>query len=153
MNHKQYELNEQIHAILINPYLSSENFKLNCNLIKKYGINNVSTSLQYLPYLKESMIKEKTNINVLISYPFSDIPQMLLNDLLLYAKDNGANVIEYTPKFFFLSNNKEENFANGRFVRNMYNNLILEHAKRVSQIDNPDVSDLHEIELQDVERI
>ena len=112
MNKTIYELNKQIHAILINPYLSSEDFKTNCYLINKYGIKNVSTSLQYLTYLKESIIDKKVNINVLISYPFSDIPQIILNDLSIYAKDSGADGIEYMPKYFFLSNDQDESFAN-----------------------------------------
>jgi len=41
----EYELNEKIHAIIINPYLSWEDFCANCDLIKKYNIKNISTSL------------------------------------------------------------------------------------------------------------
>ena len=40
-----YELNEKIHAIIINPYLSLEELNANCDLIQKYNIRNVSTSL------------------------------------------------------------------------------------------------------------
>ena len=31
----EYELNEKIHAIIINPYLTWEDFCANCDLIKK----------------------------------------------------------------------------------------------------------------------
>ena len=44
----KYELNEKIHAIIINPYLTWEDFCVNCDLIKKYNIKNISTSLNYL---------------------------------------------------------------------------------------------------------
>jgi len=44
----KYELNEKIHAIIINPYLSWEDFCVNCDLIRKYNIKNISTSLNYL---------------------------------------------------------------------------------------------------------
>ena len=36
----EYELNEKIHAIIINPYLTWEDFCANCELIKKYNIIN-----------------------------------------------------------------------------------------------------------------
>ena len=48
----EYELNEKIHAIIINPYLSWEDFRVNCDLIKKYNIKNISTSLNYLDNFK-----------------------------------------------------------------------------------------------------
>ena len=51
----EYELNEKIHAIIINPYLTWEDFCTNCDLIKKYNIKNISTSLNYLTDLKNSL--------------------------------------------------------------------------------------------------
>ena len=48
----EYELNEKIHAIIINPYLTWEDFCANCDLIKKYNIKNISTSLNYLDDFK-----------------------------------------------------------------------------------------------------
>ena len=47
MKRNDYELNEKIHAIIINPYLSVDNLRENCDLIKKYNIKNVSTSLNF----------------------------------------------------------------------------------------------------------
>lgn len=46
--------------------------------------------------------------------------------------------------------NKIKNFSNARYVRNLYNNFILEHAKRVYLIDKPKLQDLQEIKLQDI---
>ena len=37
---------------------------------------------------------------------------------------------------------KEENFANGRLVRNVYENMIMNHARRVSNIEQPSKRDL-----------
>ena len=48
----EYELNERIHAIIINPYLTWGDFRVNCDLIKKYNIKNISTSLNYLSDFK-----------------------------------------------------------------------------------------------------
>ena len=106
-----YELNEKIHAIIINPYLSWDDFNANCDLIKKYSIKNVSTSLNFLSYLKDALINYKININTLISYPLADLPIEFIDEMVCYAKDSGADGIEYTPNFFNLSKNNLNTFA------------------------------------------
>jgi len=110
-SNKDYEFNEKIHSILINPYLSKESFQINIDLIKKYNIKNISTSLNFLSYVKDIFPLSKIKINTLISYPFGDLPNNFAQELILYAKDAGSQGIEYTPKFFTLSNNNEEEFA------------------------------------------
>ena len=107
-----YELNEKIHAIIINPYLSWDNLNANCNLIHKYNIKNVSTSLNFLSPIKNSLSNHKVNINTLISYPLADLPINFINEFVCYAKDAGANGIEYTPNFLNLSKNNLNSFAN-----------------------------------------
>ena len=111
MSAKDYELNEVIHATLLNPYLTKENFEMNCELIKKYDIRNISTSLNFLKYLKDSTINKNCKINVLVSYPLADMPSKFLFDLVNYAKEFGANGIEFIPKFFPLYDSHEEDFA------------------------------------------
>ena len=91
-----YELNEKIHAIIINPYLSWDELNANCDLIQKYNIRNVSTSLNFLSHIKNALSNHKVNINTLISYPFADVPVDFINEFVCYAKDAGANGIEYT---------------------------------------------------------
>jgi len=108
---KDYEFNEKIHSILLNPYLSKQSFENNINLIKKYNIKNISTSLNFLPYVKDNFASSNIKINTLISFPFGDLPNNLVQELIHYAKDAGSESIEYTPKFFTLSNNKDEEFA------------------------------------------
>ena len=107
----EYELNEKIHAIIINPYLSWEELTANCNLIQKYDIKNVSTSLNFLSHIKNLLGNHKVNINSLISYPFADLPVDFISEFVCYAKDAGASGIEYTPNFLNLSKNKLTNFA------------------------------------------
>ena len=107
----EYELNEKIHAIIINPYLTWDDFCSNCDLIKKYNIKNISTSLNYLPYLKICLGNYSTNINALISYPLADLPVLFIDELVCFAKDKGANGIEYTPNFINLSKGNLETFA------------------------------------------
>tara|TARA_B100000963_G_scaffold10969_1_gene8494 strand:+ start:89 stop:751 length:663 start_codon:yes stop_codon:yes gene_type:complete len=110
-SNKDYEFNEKIHSIILNPYLSKESFSNNINLIKKYNIKNISTSLNFLSYTKDIFPLSNIKINTLISYPFGDLPNNVAQELILYAKDAGSQAIEYTPKFFALSNNKDEEFA------------------------------------------
>ena len=110
-SNEDYEFNEKIHSILLNPYLSKESFENNINLIKKYNIKNISTSLNFLSYLKDIFPLTNIKIITLISYPFGDLPNNFVQELIQYAKDAGSQAIEYTPKFFTLSNNKDEEFA------------------------------------------
>ena len=111
MSQNDYEFNEVIHATLLNPYLSKENFQINCELITKYNIRNISTSLNFLKYLKDSINYKNCKINALISYPLADIPSKFLSEIINYAKEFGANSIEFLPRFFYLSDSKEEDFA------------------------------------------
>ncbi len=107
----EYELNEKIHAIIINPYLKWEDFCANCDLIKKYNIKNISTSLNYLSYLKNCLGSYSANANALISYPLADLPTSLIEEVVCFAKDKGANGIEYLPNFINLSKGNLETFA------------------------------------------
>lgn len=49
--------------------------------------------------------------------------------------------------------NKKDNFANGRLVRNLYDNVTMSHAKRVVKINNPSREDLSVITCNDIETI
>ena len=107
----EYELNEKIHAIIINPYLTWEDFCANCDLIKKYNIKNISTSLNYLDDFQNRFSNYSANINALISYPLADLPVTFIEELVNFAKDKGANGIEYIPNFINLSKRNLETFA------------------------------------------
>lgn len=48
---------------------------------------------------------------------------------------------------------KDENFANGRLVRNLYDDLVMNHAKRVIKITEPSVEELSAIISEDFECI
>ena len=107
----KYELNEKIHAIIINPYLTWEDFCANCDLIKKYNIKNISTSLNYLDDFKNRLCNYSANLNALISYPLADLPVTFIEELVNFAKDKGANGIEYIPNLINLSKRNLETFA------------------------------------------
>ena len=107
----EYELNEKIHATIINPYLSWDELIANCDLIQKYNIRNISTSLNFLNDIKNLLNNNEVNINSLISYPLADLPVDFIDEIVCYAKDNGASGIEYTPNFLNLSKNKLNTYA------------------------------------------
>lgn len=44
---------------------------------------------------------------------------------------------------------KTENFANGRLVRNLYDDLVMNHAKRVVGVESPTRDDLSTIKVED----
>ena len=111
MPNTEYELNEKIHAIIINPYLTWEDFCANCDLITKYNIKNISTSLNYLDDFKNRLSNYSPNINALISYPLADLPVTFIEELVNFAKDKGANGIEYITNFINLSKRNLETFA------------------------------------------
>ena len=111
MHNIEYELNEKIHAIIINPYLTWDDFCTNCDLIKKYKIKNISTSLNYLADLKNCLRNYNANINTLISYPLADLPVLFIEEIVCFAKDEGANGIEYIPNIINLSKRNLETFA------------------------------------------
>ena len=107
----EYELNEKIHAIIINPYLTWDDFCSNCDLIKKHNFKNISTSLNYLADFQDTLGNYSTNINALISYPLADLPVSFIEELVCFAKDKGATGIEYIPNFINLSKRNLETFA------------------------------------------
>ena len=111
MQNIEYELNEKIHAIIINPYLSWEGFCVNCDLIIKYDLKNISTSLNYLADLKNRLGNYSAKINALISYPLGDLPVSFIGEIVCFAKDQGAQGIEYVPNFMNLSKRNLETFA------------------------------------------
>ena len=46
--------------------------------------------------------------------------------------------------------NRDSNFSNGRFVRNLYDDFVLNQARRVSKIASPTLQDLQEIREKDI---
>lgn len=47
--------------------------------------------------------------------------------------------------------NKDENFANGRLVRNIFDDLVMNHARRVANLENPTKEDLSLIISDDLQ--
>ena len=57
------------------------------------------------------MSNYSASINALVSYPLADLPVSFINELVCFAKDKGANGIEYIPNFINLYKRNLETFA------------------------------------------
>lgn len=83
----------------------------------------------------------KSRFNTFIE--FDDYNEYELEEILnLMCKQNDYTLsenIKIKIRNYFTSvvSDKDDNFANGRMVRNIYDNLVMNHAKRVINIDNP----------------
>lgn len=72
-------------------------------------------------------------------------------DKNMYVLDEAGE--EFAKKYFnVLYENRDDNFGNGRDVRNFFENVIAAHSDRVSQMDAPTRDDLMTILTQDLEK-
>lgn len=97
----------------------------------------------------------KSRFNTFIefeNYQMKELEEILVkmcekNDYLL------SQEVKESVKVFFENeiNRKNENFANGRLVRNVYDNLVMNHARRVIKIADVSRDDLSVITASDFE--
>lgn len=88
----------------------------------------------------------KSRFNTFIEFPDYGVEE--LKDILLtmckkndYILDEAVfhNVCEYLENRIL---HKDKNFSNGRLARNIYDDLVMNHARRVSKFSNPTREDL-----------
>lgn len=95
----------------------------------------------------------KSRFNTFIE--FDDYNSAELDKILLSMCRNNDYVLEDKAKekihsyFEQQISAKDENFANGRLVRNLYDDLVMNHARRVIKMDNPSSADLSTIKAED----
>ena len=88
----------------------------------------------------------KSRFNTFIEFPDYTVEE--LEKILVSMCDNNDYILnESALKVIndFLEDSiskKDENFANGRLVRNLYDDLVMNHARRVVNIENPTRDDL-----------
>ena len=96
----------------------------------------------------------KSRFNTFIE--FGDFSGEELYEILasMCKKNNyelSRDIAEYLKKSLLdLSVNKGEQFANGRLVRNIFDDLVMNHARRVSKIDGATRQQLMEITIEDI---
>ena len=80
-----------------------------------------------------------------------EILQLMCNKGDYALSETAANKLKQI--FEYSVNHKKENFANGRFVRNVYENIIMNQARRLLMVENPTVLELKIIIDDDINEI
>ena len=80
----------------------------------------------------------------------------LMGIFLLQCKKNGYVLSEEADKaarelFDELYAERGENFGNGRYVRNLFEDMVVRHSNRVAQMENPTKDDLMTVLPQDLD--
>lgn len=96
----------------------------------------------------------KSRFNTFIEFDdYNDTELYLILESMLkkydYFLDESATS-ETKSYFKKVVENKQEQFANGRFVRNFFDDITMNHARRVSNIENPSIEDLRKIKVTDL---
>ncbi len=95
----------------------------------------------------------KSRFNTFIE--FDDYSSNELDEILYSMCKNNDYVLDDEAKekihayFEQQTESKDENFANGRLVRNLYDDLVMNHARRVINLSNPGSVDLSTIKADD----
>lgn len=84
-----------------------------------------NTFIEFEDYSAEELIEILEKMCYKNDYELSNEVRIKINDSLVQKIEN-----------------KEEHFANGRLIRNIYDDLVMNHAKRVINISNPTKQDL-----------
>lgn len=88
----------------------------------------------------------KSRFNIFIEfgdYDADELTQILQGICLKNDYKISTDLEEQIRQHFsWMIANRDENFANGRLARNIYDDLVLNHARRISSINNPSDEDL-----------
>lgn len=99
----------------------------------------------------------KSRFNTFIEFPDYTENELLEMFIKLCHENDyelADDVSEYVYNFLVKQvSNKDDNFSNGRLVRNLYDDVIMNHARRVVKISNPSRKDLSLIVCSDFERL
>ena len=88
----------------------------------------------------------KSRFNTFIKFPDYSVDEM--EKILISICNNNDYILDENAKKvirLFLEESvseKDQNFANGRLVRNIYDDLVMNHARRIFNIENPTVDNL-----------
>lgn len=95
----------------------------------------------------------KSRFNTFIEFPdYSSQELFIMFEKLCAANDYviSSDLAELvSASLDALVSGKNENFANGRLVRNIYDDLVMNHARRVATIEEPSYSELATIVASD----
>lgn len=95
----------------------------------------------------------KSRFNTFIEFDDYDAQQLteIFENMCCHADYNVSEELKLKVEDYFSEqvNNKSDDFSNGRLARNIYDNLILNHAKRVITYKLPTKEDLSLLKLED----
>lgn len=96
----------------------------------------------------------KSRFNTFIEFPDYNAEELLAIFLSIcksndYIIDNDV-YIHISGILQKIVESKKEQFANGRLIRNIYEEMVMNHAHRVSKIENPTFDDLRKFEILDI---
>lgn len=95
----------------------------------------------------------KSRFNTFVE--FQDYTVDELTEIFLYICDRKDYLVDpdglYELKNYFEKtlSDKDENFSNARFVRNIYDEIVMKHSRRIIEIDDPTKEDLMFIKKED----
>lgn len=95
----------------------------------------------------------KSRFNTFIE--FNDYNPDELDKILISICENNDYTLEDRAKekihlyFEQQTTSKDENFSNGRMARNLYDDLVMNHARRVVNYINPSYEELSTIKVED----
>lgn len=96
----------------------------------------------------------KSRFNTFIE--FNDYSENELEDIFLsMCKDNDYEIVDdaipiIRQCFKDLMSDKDNQFSNGRFVRNLFDDVVMNHARRVAVLESPTLEDLKLIRATDL---
>ena len=109
------------------------------DLMKDFFDSNPGLKSRFNTFIEFSDYSSDELVNIFV--------KMCLDDdycLTIEAKERLMRLIEYTVT------QKTDKFANGRYIRNLYEAIIMNHARRVNSLNSLDKHDLERITLDDL---
>lgn len=96
----------------------------------------------------------KSRFNTFIEFDDYNEEELLEMMIQLFQKNDyelDSQMIDKI-KILLAKQSNNSNVSNGRFVRNIYEDIVMEHSKRVAQIENPTIEDLKFLKEEDIPR-
>lgn len=95
----------------------------------------------------------KSRFNTFIEFDDYNEEELLEMMIQLFQKNDyelDSQMIDKI-KILLAKQSNNSNVSNGRFVRNIYEDIVMEHSKRVSQIITPTIEDLKMLKEEDID--
>lgn len=92
-----------------------------------------NTFIEFDDYNSEELMQILNSISEKEDYIVTDRAKTILSQLIADA-----------------TGSKDDEFANGRFIRNIFESMLMNHARRVAKIESPTINDLKELTENDI---